>query len=71
MPLVEIHLLEGRTAEQKERLLTAVTDAVKGSIGAPLDSIRVWLHEFSPGAYMAGGQLKPPRARGDDGPTGD
>jgi len=68
MPLVEIHLLEGRTAQQKQRLLTAVTDAVRESIGAPLDSIRVWLHEFPPGAYMAGGQLKPPPAGKDDAP---
>ncbi len=57
MPLVEIHMLEGRTDEQKKALLTAVTRAVHGSIGAPLESIRVWVQEFSPKEYMAAGVL--------------
>jgi 4-oxalocrotonate tautomerase len=57
MPLIEIHLLEGRTDEQKRALLTAVTKAVQESIGAPLPSIRVWVQEMSPKAYMAAGEL--------------
>jgi 4-oxalocrotonate tautomerase len=57
MPLIEIHLLEGRTDEQKKALLTAVTDAVHTSIGASLESIRVWVQEFSPKEYMAAGVL--------------
>jgi 4-oxalocrotonate tautomerase len=57
MPLVEIHLLEGRTAEQKRALLDAVTRAIHESIGAPLDSIRVWIEELEPDGYMAGGVL--------------
>ena len=36
MPLIEVHLLEGRTDEQKEKLLGAITAAVHESIGAPL-----------------------------------
>jgi 4-oxalocrotonate tautomerase len=57
MPLIEIHLLEGRTDEQKEKLLAAVTQAVHESIGAPLSSIRVWLQEISPKEYMVAGEL--------------
>jgi len=57
MPLVEIHLLEGRTDEQKKALLTAVTAAVHDSIGAPLESIRVWVQEFTPREYMIAGVL--------------
>jgi len=57
MPLVEIHLIEGRTDEQKKALLTAVTRAVHDSIGAPLETIRVWVQEFSPKEYMAAGVL--------------
>jgi len=56
MPLVEIHMLEGRTAEQKRALLAAVTEAVRASIGAPVESIRVWIQEFSPEEYMAAGR---------------
>ncbi len=57
MPLIEIHLLEGRTDEQKEDLLSAVTRAVHKSIGAPLPSIRIWIQEFSPREYMVAGEL--------------
>jgi 4-oxalocrotonate tautomerase len=64
MPLVEIKLLTGRTDEQKEKLLTAVTRAVQESIGAPLSSIRVWIQEFSPKEYMAGGELAAHKKRG-------
>ena len=57
MPLVEVYMLEGRTDEQKEKLLTAITRAVQESIGAPLSTIRVWIQEFSPREYMLGGEL--------------
>ena len=63
MPLVEIHLLEGRTAEQKKMLLASVTEAVHESIGASLQSIRVWIHEFSDENYMAAGQLAADRKK--------
>lgn len=57
MPLVQINMAAGRTLEQKEALLRAVTDAVHESIGAPLTSIRVWISEFERFEYMAGGEL--------------
>lgn len=57
MPLIEVHILEGRTDEQKEKLLSAITRAVHESIGAPLPSIRVWIQEFSPKEYMVAGEL--------------
>jgi 4-oxalocrotonate tautomerase len=57
VPLIEIHMLEGRNDEQKKALLEAVTQAVHTSIGAPLPSIRVWLQEFSPKEYMVAGEL--------------
>ena len=58
MPLVEVHLLEGRTDEQKEALLKAITLAVHETIQAPLPTIRVWIDEFSPKHYMIAGKLK-------------
>jgi len=64
MPLVQIHLLEGRSADQKRRLLDAVTRAVQDSIGAPLESIRVWIGEFAADEYMIGGVLAADRDRG-------
>jgi len=55
MPLIEIHMLEGRTDAQKKALLASVTAAVQESIGAPIESIRVWIQEFSHPEYMAAG----------------
>jgi 4-oxalocrotonate tautomerase len=62
MPLIQINMLEGRTPDQKKALLAAVTDAVHTSIGAPLPSIRVWVHEFGAEEYMAEGVWQPERA---------
>ena len=57
MPLVQIHMLEGRTDAQKKTLLEAVTRAVRDSLDAPPSSIRVWIQEFSPREYMIAGEL--------------
>ena len=58
MPLIEVNILEGRTDEQKEALLSAITKAVQESIDAPLSTIRVWINEMDPKHYMVAGQLK-------------
>jgi 4-oxalocrotonate tautomerase len=63
MPLIEVHLLEGRTAEQKRALLEGITRAVQESIGASLESIRVWINEFSGEEYMAAGVLAADKKR--------
>jgi 4-oxalocrotonate tautomerase len=57
MPLIQVNLAAGRTDAQKRALLQAITDAVESSIGAPVDSIRVWINEFEPTEYMAGGVM--------------
>lgn len=57
MPLIEIHLLEGRTDTQKKAVLEGVTKAIRDSLDVPLTSIRVWLREFSPKDYMIAGEL--------------
>jgi len=57
MPLVEIHMLEGRTEKQKKALLDGVTEAIRNSLGVPLTSIRVWIQEFSPKDFMVAGEL--------------
>ena len=63
MPLVQIHLLEGRSPEQKESLLRSVTDAVHESTGAPLERIRVWIHELPLEHYMIAGETAAARQR--------
>ena len=66
MPLIEIHLLEGRTAEQKKKLLASVTEAVVESIDAPLQSIRVWIHEMTEDDYMVAGHMASERKKQPD-----
>lgn len=67
MPLVQVNLASGRTDEQKRALLAAITDAVHTSIGAPLESIRVWIAEFEPTEYMQAGELLADRRRAAGG----
>lgn len=55
MPLIEVHLLEGRSPAERRALLEEITRAVQRSIGAPLESIRVWITEVRPEDYMVGG----------------
>jgi len=50
-------------AELATALLTAVTAAVHDSIGAPLESIRVWVQEFTPREYMIAGVLAADRKK--------
>jgi 4-oxalocrotonate tautomerase len=45
VPLVEVTLVEGRTPAQLRGLITALTDAVEGAIGAPRANVRVVLRE--------------------------
>lgn len=57
MPLIQIHMAQGRSPEQKRALLNAITDAVVDSVGAPRDSVRVWITEMADTDFMAGGEL--------------
>lgn len=57
MPLVNVNMARGRTAEQKAALLRAIADAVEEHLGAPRDSIRVWVTEFEADDFLAGDEL--------------
>ena len=65
MPIIEVNLLEGRTAEDKERLVRALTDATIEAIGAPRQSVRIILREMAPGHFAVGGQSVAARAEED------
>lgn len=57
MPLVQIHMATGRSDEQKRALMTAMTDAMVDHLGAPRETVRVWIAEFEETEFMAGGEL--------------
>jgi 4-oxalocrotonate tautomerase len=58
MPIINIMLLEGRTQEQKQKLVSAITDAVHESIGAPKDTVRIILNETPTNHFAVGGEFK-------------
>ncbi|MDS1141074.1 tautomerase family protein [Pusillimonas sp. SM2304] len=60
MPYVTISATEGLSAEQKKQLLERSSDAVVQSIGAPLASVRVLLHDLPNGHYLNAGQFNTP-----------
>ncbi|WP_395310517.1 2-hydroxymuconate tautomerase [Mycobacterium sp. AMU20-3851] len=57
MPLVEIDMFRGRTAEQKQHLVSRVTAAVSDSLGVPPDLVTIHLNERSPATVAVGGVL--------------
>ena len=46
MPIIQLHILEGRSTELKRELISEVTNAVSRTLGSPLESIRVLLNEI-------------------------
>ena len=56
MPIAQIHLLEGRSDEQKEALIEEVTSAIMKTLDAPQQSVRVILTEMPKQHYGIGGQ---------------
>jgi len=55
MPFVEITLIAGRTKDQKNALMKALTDAVETTVGAPRENIRVVIREVPAEHWAVGG----------------
>ncbi len=45
MPFAQIHLIEGRTEQQKAAVIEKVTAALVEAVGAPKENVRVWITE--------------------------
>lgn len=45
MPFAQIYMIEGRTAEQKKAVIEKVTQALIDAVGAPKETVRVWIHD--------------------------
>ena len=57
MPLVQITMFAGRTADQKRKLAKRITDALVEEAGARREVIVVAFHEVSKESYASGGEL--------------
>lgn len=45
MPFAQIYMLEGRTEEQKRAVIEKVSAALVEAVGAPIENVRVWIHD--------------------------
>ncbi|AXS81073.1 2-hydroxymuconate tautomerase [Dechloromonas sp. HYN0024] len=45
MPFAQIYMVEGRTDEQKKAVIEKVTAALVEAVGAPIENVRVWIHD--------------------------
>ena len=57
MPLVQVTMLNGRTADQKRKIAQRITDAMVEEAGARREAIVVAFHEVSEESYASGGVL--------------
>ena len=45
MPFAHVHMIEGRSVEQKRAVIEKVTAALVEATGAPKENVRVWISE--------------------------
>ena len=57
MPLIQITMLEGPTADQKRKIAKRITDVMVEEAGARREAIIVAFHEVSKESYASGGEL--------------
>jgi len=55
MPLIQINMMEGRSAEKKERLIYEVTNTVATVLEAPKENVRVLIQEMPPSHWGIAG----------------
>ncbi|MBT8459750.1 MAG: tautomerase [Boseongicola sp.] len=60
MPIVETHILEGYSPEEKSRLTAALTDAIRFVVPASDEAVTVMIHEMAPENYARGGRSRTP-----------
>lgn len=57
MPLIQITMLQGRTADQKRKIAKRITDVMVEDAGAKREAIVVTFVEVSRESYASGGEL--------------
>ncbi len=55
MPIIEFHLMEGRTVEQKQRLCAAVTRSVVETLDVSPEQVRILIHTITPEHFSVAG----------------
>lgn len=69
MPIIETHILEGYSEDEKTRLARALTDAALSVVPAKPDAITIMIHEMPRHHYMRGGTHRDPAGARPDAAT--
>ncbi len=62
MPIIEMHLMEGRTTEQKRSAAAAITAAVSQALGVNPESVRILITEHRSDEFYVAGKTMAQRA---------
>lgn len=57
MPIVEVKMLAGRTAQQKKEIARQITEVMTNVAGASKEAVIVNFQEFAPDNYAVGGEM--------------
>jgi 4-oxalocrotonate tautomerase len=57
MPIIQVHLFEGRTVDQKRRCAKEMTDAVVRALGCMEHDVRIIFKDMKKTDYSVGGVL--------------
>jgi 4-oxalocrotonate tautomerase len=71
MPLIEVTLVEGRSAEQLRALISGLTRVAVEAVDAPVDSVRVVIREVPATHWAAGDVTIAERRASNPGPARD
>lgn len=55
MPIIQVHLLEGRSVAQKRAMISEVTQAVVRALGVNPESVRILIDEMQAEHFAVGG----------------
>ncbi len=55
MPIIEMHLLEGRSSEIKARVASAITEAAAESLGVSPETVRILITEHKKDEFYVAG----------------
>lgn len=56
MPFAQIHIMEGRSEEQKRAVIEKVTAALVEAVGVPIETVRVLITEVPKTQWGIGGK---------------
>jgi 4-oxalocrotonate tautomerase len=57
MPIIQIHMLPGRTNDEKRAVLNAIHEAVTSTLGVPDSAVRAWITEMDPHGFIRAGEI--------------